>query len=110
MGQPQQDVLQLVFTVNAVSGKPDFKLHFIPQHTRCTAGCFGVSDLEIKPSRMVRPPQARAFLGNISNTTLWRWIKERPDFPRPIKLGEKVTVFKLDELIQWRDAQSEVTR
>lgn len=54
---------------------------------------------------MIRPPQARALLGNIGNTTLWRWVNERPDFPRPTKLSQKVTVFKLDELIAWRDAQ-----
>lgn len=58
-----------------------------------------------KVSRSVRPPQARALLGNIGNTTLWRWVKERPDFPRPLKLGPRVTVFKLDELIAWRDQQ-----
>ena len=58
---------------------------------------------------MVRPPQARALLGNIGNTTLWRWVKERPDFPRPIKLSQKVTVFKLDDLIEWREKQGEVT-
>ena len=57
-------------------------------------------------SRSVRPPQARALLGNIGNTTLWRWVKERPDFPRPMKLGPRVTVFKLDELVAWRDAQA----
>jgi predicted DNA-binding transcriptional regulator AlpA len=34
-------------------------------------------------------------------------VKERPDFPRPIKLGRSVTVFKLDELVAWRDKQGE---
>lgn len=64
-----------------------------------------------KVSRSVRPPQARALLGNIGNTTLWRWVKERPDFPRPFKLGPRVTVFKLDELVAWRDKQqAEVTQ
>ncbi len=62
------------------------------------------------PSRSVRPPQARALLGNIGHTTLWRWVKERPDFPRPFKLGPRVTVFKLDELVAWRDKQAEVSQ
>jgi prophage regulatory protein len=52
---------------------------------------------------MVRPPQARAILGNIGNTTLWRWVKENPDFPRPIRLSPHVTVWDLDELITYRD-------
>lgn len=54
----------------------------------------------------VRPPQARAMLGNIGNTTLWRWVNERPDFPRPVKLSSRVTVFKVDELLAWRDKQA----
>ncbi|MEJ8846382.1 helix-turn-helix transcriptional regulator [Variovorax rhizosphaerae] len=61
-----------------------------------------------KVSSSLRPPQVRAFLGGIGNTTLWRWVNERPDFPRPIKLGPRVTVFRLDELIAWRDKQAEV--
>ena len=44
-------------------------------------------------------------MGDIGNTTLWRWVKERPDFPRPIKLGPRVTVFSVDELIAWRARQ-----
>ena len=39
--------------------------------------------------------------------TLWRWIKERPDFPRPIRLSARCTVIDGDQLIAWRDAQAE---
>lgn len=59
------------------------------------------------PTRMIRAAQARALLGNIANTTLLRWVRDRPDFPRPTKLSSKVTVFKLDELIAWREKQTE---
>jgi predicted DNA-binding transcriptional regulator AlpA len=62
--------------------------------------------MQPKPSRSVRPAQAQHFLG-IGKTAFWRWVKERPDFPRPIKLGRSVTVFKLDELVAWRDKQGE---
>lgn len=64
--------------------------------------------MEKQVSRSIRSPQARALLGDIGNTTLWRWAKERADFPKPIKLGPKVTVWPLDELIAWRDKQAEV--
>lgn len=61
-----------------------------------------------KTGRSIRPTQARQLLGGISNTTLWRWARERHDgFPKPIKLGPRVTVFNLDELIAWRDAQAQ---
>lgn len=62
--------------------------------------------MESNVSRLVRPPQARALLGNIGNSTLWRWVKERPNFPQPMKLGPRVTVFSLDGLIAWRDMQT----
>ncbi|WP_162575136.1 helix-turn-helix transcriptional regulator [Variovorax sp. PBL-H6] len=55
-------------------------------------------------SRSLRVAKAREFLG-VSNTTIWRWVRENPDFPRPIKLSPKVTVFQLNELVAWRDAQ-----
>lgn len=52
-----------------------------------------------------RPRQAAQFLG-ISHATLWRWIKERPDFPRPIRLSARCTIIPGDQLIAWRDAQA----
>lgn len=54
-------------------------------------------------SKSLRPAQTAEFLG-IGLSTLWVWAK-RPDFPRPRKIGPKVTVWDLSELIAWRDAQ-----
>ncbi|MBL0420508.1 AlpA family phage regulatory protein [Ramlibacter sp. AW1] len=56
-------------------------------------------------STSLRPRQAAAFLG-ISLATLWRWSKEREDFPKFIKLGPTVTVVPADQLQAWRDAQA----
>lgn len=56
-------------------------------------------------NKSLRPRPAADFLG-ISLPTLWRWIKERPDFPRPIRLSARCTVIDQAELIAWRDAQS----
>lgn len=33
----------------------------------------------------------------VSPTTLWRWVKEGK-FPRPFKLGERVTVWDADQV------------
>ncbi|MCW5669398.1 MAG: AlpA family phage regulatory protein [Hydrogenophaga sp.] len=55
-------------------------------------------------SRSYRPKQAAELLG-IGTATLWRWIKERPDFPQPIRLSARCTVIPGDQLIAWRDAQ-----
>lgn len=54
--------------------------------------------------RSYRPKQAAELLG-ISPPTLWRWLKERKDFPRPSRLSSRCTVFDGDALIAWRDAQ-----
>lgn len=56
-------------------------------------------------SPSLRPRQAAAFLG-IAESTLWRWVKQRESFPRPISLGLRTTVFKLCDLVAWRDAMS----
>jgi prophage regulatory protein len=42
----------------------------------------------------------------IGTATLWRWIKNRPDFPKPIRLSARCTVIPGDQLIAWRDAQA----
>ncbi len=55
-------------------------------------------------------PKAAAELLGISTATLWRWAKERPDFPRPRKLSARCTVFDRDELLSWRDAASHTAR
>jgi prophage regulatory protein len=55
-------------------------------------------------SQSYRPKQAAELLG-IGTATLWRWIKERPDFPRPIRLSARCTVIPGEKLIAWRDAQ-----
>jgi predicted DNA-binding transcriptional regulator AlpA len=54
----------------------------------------------------LRPKQAAEFLG-IGESTFWRWAKERPDFPAGIKLSPRTTVFPLEQLTAWRDAQAE---
>jgi len=51
-----------------------------------------------------RPKQAAEFLG-IGAATLWRWAKERADFPKPRRLSKRCTVFDAGELVAWRDSQ-----
>ena len=51
----------------------------------------------------VRPIEAASLLG-IGLATLWRWVRERKDFPRPRRLSSRCTVFDAPELLAWRDA------
>lgn len=57
----------------------------------------------------LRPKQAAALLG-IGVATFWRWLKDRPDMPKPRKLSPRCTVFDAAELIAWRDAQGKATQ
>lgn len=54
--------------------------------------------------KSIRPKQAAKYLG-IALSTYWRWVKERPDFPKPIRLSARCTVADLGDLIAWRDSQ-----
>lgn len=55
-------------------------------------------------NKSLRPKHAAEFL-DIGRATLWRWAKERADFPKPRRLSARCTVFDMNELAAWRDAQ-----
>lgn len=48
-------------------------------------------------SRLVRPKDAAQLLG-VSLNTVWRWARERADFPNPVKLGPASTAWRLVDL------------
>lgn len=52
----------------------------------------------------LRVPDVAAFLG-CGVATVWRRTKDDPTFPKPIKLSERVTVWKLSELEAWVDSR-----
>lgn len=56
----------------------------------------------------LRPKYAAEFLG-IGRATLWRWSKERADFPKLRHLSARCVVFDAGELAAWRDAQTVVS-
>lgn len=55
-------------------------------------------------NKSLRPKDAAEFLG-IKITALYKWRKERPDFPKARHLSARCVVFDLAELVAWRDAQ-----
>lgn len=52
-------------------------------------------------SPSLRPKAAAQYL-SISTQTLWRWVKERDDFPKPIRLGPRTTIFEISKLDEFR--------
>ncbi|QLB63465.1 helix-turn-helix transcriptional regulator [Paraburkholderia caribensis] len=55
--------------------------------------------------RGLRPKQAANHIG-ISVASLWRYARNRDDFPRPVKLSEGVTIFFEGELNDWLAKQA----
>ena len=48
-------------------------------------------------TKYLRVNDTAEFLA-VSRATIYRWIKSNPNFPKSIQLGERSTVFDLDEL------------
>lgn len=48
----------------------------------------------------LRVKETAAYLG-CGIATVWRKTKNDPTFPKPIKLSERVTVWKLSEIEAW---------
>lgn len=55
---------------------------------------------------ILRPDKAAAYLG-ISRNTIYRWLREKPSFPRLIKIGERSSGWRVADLDAWLDAQAQ---
>jgi prophage regulatory protein len=44
----------------------------------------------------------------VARNTVWRWHRERPDFPRAVKLSPNCTRWKLSEIVAWEASKAEV--
>lgn len=53
--------------------------------------------------KTARARQSAELLG-IAQSTLWRWHRERHDFPRGRRLSPRCCVWDVAELLAWRDA------
>ncbi len=58
-----------------------------------------VPTLALPETGFLRQPQVLAFVP-ISKSTLWRRIQART-FPAPVKLSERVTVWRAEDIRQW---------
>lgn len=58
-----------------------------------------------------KPCYARAKVAcahfQIARSTLWQWVKTRQGFPKPLKAGEKVTLFDINAIDAFLKAQAE---
>ena len=61
--------------------------------------------METTPYHLMRPKQAAGYFG-IGISTLWHWLKTRPDMPRPIHAGLGVTLIDVAATEKYLRSQS----
>ena len=61
-------------------------------------------NLKLPDTGFLRQPQVLAFVP-ISKSTLWRRVQART-FPEPVKLSERVTVWRAEDIRQWIELQA----
>lgn len=42
----------------------------------------------------------------VSRNTVWRWSREKDDFPKPVKLSAGCTRWKLADVLRWETARA----
>jgi hypothetical protein len=57
---------------------------------------------DLSKSLKIRPEVASALF-NVSKSTLQRWEKELPDFPKPSRPTSRVTLYDRDKLLAFFD-------
>lgn len=65
-----------------------------------------VQTLALPETGFLRQPQVLAFVP-ISKSTLWRRIQAR-SFPEPVKLSERVTVWRAEDIRRWIAQQGQL--
>ena len=87
----------------------------IPSRTTAAADVFNaftalpatpVQTLALPETGFLRQPQVLAFVP-ISKSTLWRRIQAR-SFPEPVKLSERVTVWRAEDIRRWIAQQGQL--
>jgi prophage regulatory protein len=80
------------------------KTNSIPTTTLTVAPPVSRSVPVLPETGFLRQPQVLAFVP-ISKSTLWRRIQART-FPEPLKLSERVTVWRAEDIRRWITQQA----
>lgn len=55
--------------------------------------------------RRINAATVRSICGNVSDMTLWRWLKQC-DFPKPVYIAKR-RYWREAEILDWLEAQAE---
>ena len=58
----------------------------------------------MKQERLIRVTEVAEILG-VCKATIWNWLHSNPHFPKPKKLTNQITVWKLSEINKYIDEQ-----
>ena len=64
---------------------------------------------ETKPNRAVKLPTVCNLL-DASKSTVWRWVREDPTFPKPFHLSAQFVVWDENEVLSWLAAKKNARR
>ena len=59
-----------------------------------------LSFYQLPPTAVARVPAVAQALG-VSINTVWRWSRDLPNFPKPRKIGPRVTVWNVGEILNF---------
>ena len=51
-----------------------------------------------------------ATMLSVSRSTIWRWVKHSSTFPDPIKVSDKVTAWRGNEIQDWLQSKKGTTK
>ena len=73
--------------------------------TQKSSGCFSASFDNLPDTGFLRQAQLIPYVVPISSATLWRGVVSGT-FPRPVKLSERVTAWRVGDIRKWLDAKA----
>lgn len=62
---------------------------------------------KLPQSQYIRQSQLIPFIVPFSSATLWRKVKAG-EFPKPVKLSERITAWRVAEISEWLESKSGV--
>lgn len=63
------------------------------------------SHIRSDEDQLLRAPSMCELLG-ISKATLWRWVSDDQEFPKPLKISEKTRAWRLAEVRAWMNSRA----
>lgn len=58
--------------------------------------------MAIHTEQLIRVSEVAEIL-SVSKATIWNWLHSKPDFPKPEKLSNQITVWKLSDINNYID-------